>query len=295
VKFSKWTRSALKEPLLQFLVIGGLAFFFLGGKQPYMRPDVEPLIVISVADQQRIKATWFKQWGRAPSEEEFNNSMASEIRLRILFQEASALNLHVDDLIVQRRMVQKLEYIQEGKALVDEPNEERMKVWFQQNAEDYRLPSQISFDHIFFDTDKRTDAFGDAKKALPLLLKGGQAAQVGDLFPYSAVTTAIELDTLSAEYGPHFTEQLLNLKRREWAGPIRSGLGVHLIKVRKLDPGKLPGMNDVRQKLLNDYMYARRKQVLADYYTTVKEKYMVRVETSMDKRQEKLSSAGTYE
>ncbi|MBV1901360.1 MAG: peptidyl-prolyl cis-trans isomerase [Kordiimonadaceae bacterium] len=295
MKYSKWTRSVLKEPLLHFLLIGGLAFLFFGGKQPSVHPGGELSIVISIADQQRISATWFKQWGRAPSEDEFNNSLAVEIRRRILFQEASALNLQVDDLIVQRRLVQKLEYMQEAMGLADEPNEERMLAWFQQNVEDYRLPSQVSFGQIFFDTDKRTDAFGDAKKALPLLLKGGPAAQFGDQLPETPSTVALGIDALSAKYGPDFTGKILKLKSGMWAGPIKSGLGVHLIKIQKLVPGKLPRLSDVRQKLLNDYMYARRKQVLADYYAKAKEKYLVKVEAPLSKGQEKRASVGLPE
>jgi peptidyl-prolyl cis-trans isomerase C len=271
-------RTLIKEPLVQFLLFGGLLFILLGGLQPQAN-SAGFTLNISASDQQHIIDGWRKQWGRPPSAEEFTSALKAEIRNRILFQEARALNLQLDDLIIQRRMVQKLEYIQEATGMLNEPNEARMIQWFRDNRSAYEIPSTLSFKHVYFSTDTRKNAAQDAQKALVLLRAGAVLPpQAGDPYPNPGSHQAATLDSIAAEFGEAFSAQLEGLQLGQWSGPLRSGLGVHLVKLTGRNAAQVAPLAAIRQQVENDYTYARRQQVMATYYAKVRARYRVNIE-----------------
>jgi len=269
----KRTKSVLKEPLTHFLLLGLIAFFYMHDSQQ----DAPPPITISISDQEQIKARWRKQWGREPTEHEYQTSLKAEVRQRVLYQEARALNLHLDDIIVQRRLVQKLEQLTEAQSMMDEPVEARLEKWFGENRELYRAPPRLSFQQIYFDPDKRTDAVADAEAQLAQLKNRATVEGQGDNGPFDDSMQDTALPAIATTLGESFANRLHGHANNQWAGPFVSGVGVHLVKVSELTPGELPALTDVRQRVLNDYMYMRRNEALENYYARVRQKYQVTI------------------
>jgi len=275
--------------LVHFMLVGALAYAFLYDGSMNSDSDIQSEIIISAKDQQRTISAWHKQWGRPPTDLEFQDSLEAEIRQRILYREAKALNLHIDDPIIQRRMVQKLEYVLEASGMPDEPIEADLLKWFAENRGQYKAPTRINFEQVFFDIDKRPDALGDATRALSQISDGAIPDKFGDQIFYPHQKTAMDGSAIKNIFGKEFASKLLKIRQNHWVGPITSGIGIHLVKVNKLTEGQDVELADVRQKVLNDYMYARRKQILESQYQGIKGKYIVRIEAQEGQTESKIA------
>ncbi|MFI5064367.1 MAG: hypothetical protein ACHP9Z_10365 [Streptosporangiales bacterium] len=74
-------------------------------------------IVVTAAKRRWLDEHLQKQWRRPPTVAESDRSVADFIREEVLYREALALGLDRDDLVVRRRLVQKMEML----ALCDAP------------------------------------------------------------------------------------------------------------------------------------------------------------------------------
>ena len=168
----------LREPLVQFLLIGALLF----GAYRYFPPSAttlrssstgatQPAPALQIAltyDQLARLATQFQaQWGRAPTMRERDKLVEADVREEIFYREGLALGLDRDDEIVRRRMAQKMQFLAEDVAAAHMPTEAELRAWFDENRAQFKEPARVSFRHLYFSPDRRGgNARADAEKAL---------------------------------------------------------------------------------------------------------------------------------
>ena len=70
---------------------------------------------------------------------------------------------------------------------------------------------------------------------------------------------------------------MLSLPGGQWAGPVRSGYGLHVVKVFDRVPGRLPDLAEVRDKVENDLRYESGKAAQAQGYQEIAGKYRVTI------------------
>ena len=103
-----------REPITQFVVIGG-ALFALGravGPQPAI--EERPAIVLDAADVARLRQAWAEQYGAAPGPREERRLIDAAIDEEVLHREALALGLDRDDPLVRTRLAQIAGALGEG-------------------------------------------------------------------------------------------------------------------------------------------------------------------------------------
>ena len=113
-----------------------------------------------------LAGRWEHQWRRPPTGEELGRLVEDFVREEVLYREALALGLDLADLVVRRRLVQKMEVL----ALADSApiGDAAVTDYFLAHREDYRLPETISFTHVFFSAAARGGrAAEDARAAWP--------------------------------------------------------------------------------------------------------------------------------
>jgi parvulin-like peptidyl-prolyl isomerase len=64
----------------------------------------------------------------------------------------------------------------------------------------------------------------------------------------------------------------------QWAGPIESGFGLHLVRVDERVAGKAPTLAELRPIVLREWQSQARREQGASFLATLREKYDVRVE-----------------
>jgi hypothetical protein len=142
-------KKLFKEPLLHFMVIGGLIFFaFFAVLNPGESAEDDRKIVVSAGDIERLSANWAKKWNRSPTANELNGLIDSYIREEVYYREALALGLDQGDTILRRRLMQKMVFLSNDLADLSTPDATALNAYFLENRAKYELPAQFSFIHI---------------------------------------------------------------------------------------------------------------------------------------------------
>jgi len=267
-----------KEPLLHFLIIGAVIFavFSIANKEEAAVSGNK--IVVSSAEIERLSATWSKKWNRPPTETELKGLVDSYIKEEVYYREALALGLDQNDTILRRRLMQKMEFLSNDLAELNQPDESALNKYFLDNQEKYKLPARVSFTHIYFSLDKRGAKIVEDAKSVLSGLNALRAPELGDSFmmEYDFVQeTPFEVERL---FGKGFAEQLFTLEKNTWQGPIESGYGLHLVRISEKVDSRMPEFASVIDKVRTDLMFERRQKMNKEIYERFKERYEIVVE-----------------
>jgi hypothetical protein len=135
----KW----LREPLVQFLLIGAALFgiFALWGG-PSTAPVGQYHIVITPGMVQNLIVSFQNQnvAKRAPTDMELDALIDTYVRDEVLNREARALGLDQDDTNVRSWLSKRMEFYLEGNAIVAPPTEDQLAAFLQKNAVSLRKP-----------------------------------------------------------------------------------------------------------------------------------------------------------
>jgi hypothetical protein len=104
--------SLLREPLFQFVLLGGALFglFHLVDNRKAGAPEK---IVISSARIANLADGFARTWQRPPGTEELHGLVEDYIRDEVFYREGRAAGLDRDDVIIRRRVRQKMEFFAE--------------------------------------------------------------------------------------------------------------------------------------------------------------------------------------
>lgn len=275
-----WLSRWLREPILHFALIGAVLFFVYGRMNPGEGSGER--IVVTQAIKDNLARQHQARWMRAPSEQELANLVEAHIRDEILFREGVALGLDSDDPVIKRRVRQKFELMSEEQLAGAAPTDAELSDYLLQNAARFTRPAKLSFEQIYFDGSATVPeverAVAAAKSALA---RGADPARLGQptMLPRSAEAAAADL--VARDFGAAFGEQLLKLPQGEWAGPVASGLGAHLVRVTAVQPAALPPLDDVRQQVAREWENARRERSRTESYRKLRDSYDVVIEPNL--------------
>ena len=272
-------RRILREPLLHFLVLGAGLFVLFGVVgEPAEEPPDE--IVVSAAKVENLAELFRQTWRRPPTRAEIDGLIEDHIKEEILYREALALGLERDDIVIRRRLRQKMEFISEDTALQAEPTEHELRAFLAEHAERFREPSRISFAQVYLSPDRRgEDVWGDAERVLVALDAGRtEPAQAGDPFLLEQDYREVAAHDVERLFGGAFADRIAELPVGRWAGPVESGYGLHLVLVGERTPGHLPELDEVRDAVTNEWRAARREEANRAFYEGLRARYEVTVE-----------------
>lgn len=270
----------LREPLLHFLALGAALFalFAAFGQGP---GGTERRIVVDAGTVEHLAAVFERTWQRPPTPGELEGLVADHVREEVLYREAVALGLDRDDVIVRRRMRQKLELFAEGLGRDADPSEEELSAFLAAHAERYRIESRLAFRQLYLSRDRRGPAAEADALHLLARLRAGDArdpAPLGDPLPLPATMRDASLSEVGGQFGAPFAERLAELPLGEWSGPVESGYGLHLVRVEERSEGRLPRLAEVHDAVLRDWQAARAEEAVAQLYDALRARYEVVVE-----------------
>jgi parvulin-like peptidyl-prolyl isomerase len=91
----------------------------------------------------------------------------------------------------------------------------------------------------------------------------------------------VDAQTVSNVFGADFARAVFLLKPGSWAGPVRSGFGVHLVRVTNLRPAALRPFEEVQPKVLEEWRHQRETEAKALYLGKLREKYGAVIDESV--------------
>ncbi len=275
-----------REPLVHFLALGALLFglYLLVNDDASTETDTQ--IVVTEADVESLRQSWTRQWNRPPTQSELEGLVEAHIREEVYYREALALGLETDDIIIRRRLVQKMEFLSEDLALQVEPPEEALRAFFETHVEDYRVPPRLTFSHIYFNLDRRGEsARRDSEEALSALQALASpplsAPERGDDFMLPYDYTAQTPREVRQQFGEDFAQTVIDLEPGRWHGPIVSGYGLHLVHIAARTESEMPDFDRVREIVRRDFENVRREQMNDSFFAVLRDRYDIEVDSTV--------------
>lgn len=270
-------RRVVREPFVHFLLLGAVLFGvnqYLEARSKLTHITITPKIV------QGIVANYRLQYGALPTSQQLNALVDAYIREEVFYHEALRLGLDQDDEIIRRRLVQKYEFVQQDLDVAQEPTDEELRAFFSAHSQRYQLPGTVSFSHVYFSTDSRGEegARADAARIVSELNARSvtRASGEGDPFPGPVDYAAVSQEEMGRVFGREgLAREVFQLEPHHWVGPIRSGLGWHLIYVSARQPASAQSFDAARDAVRRDYLEATREQRNVQSYDKLKSAFVI--------------------
>ena len=266
----------LREPLVHFLLAGLMVFALLSGRPAdpgERRISVDELVVSRLADR------WAQTYRRAPTPEEIDGLIGDYVKSQVYYREALQLGLDRDDEVVMRRMRSKMIATSTSEAEAASPTDAQLQALLDRDPLRYALDPHYTLTQIYLGTDD-AEARASAAGLVVRLRQGAAPDGLGRPAPVPTRFSAAPASELASIFGDEFAAALRIAPISSWTGPIGSGLGLHLVKI---DSRKMPAasrLDEVRQRLENDWRAAAIKRAEAESYRKLLEGYDVVIDQS---------------
>ena len=271
----------LRDPLVQFLAVGIALFLVYGAlNNGGSQPASSYRIALTIDDVRQLQNTFAAQWRRTPSPEEMRALEENKVREEVLYREALMLGLDKDDVIIKRRLAQKMQFLAEDVAAAHQPTPAELEAWYEKNRDRFALPSRLSFRHLYFSPDRRGErAHDDAMKALGEIGREPEGSKettdLADRFMFQDHYAERTPEDLEREFGAQFASAVLKLQPGSWQGPVESGYGWHLVFVDSVIPGRIPAFEEVEENVKGAWLSDQKRDAWQRAYEQMRAKYTV--------------------
>ncbi|UCD82001.1 MAG: peptidyl-prolyl cis-trans isomerase, partial [Desulfobacterales bacterium] len=251
----------LRDPLFHFLVLGaGLFMVYSLVNDAASRPADR--IVVDETQALRLAGQFQRTWMRPPTEQELRGLAEDFVREEILYREARTLGLDQDDLVIRRRLRQKMEFLNADLVEQQAPTDAQLQAYFDAHQDRFRRPDRFSLQQIYLKPQKHT---GDVNRAAVQLLERLNARpplvadpkSLGDATMLPAQLDGVTRREVTNTFGQGFAEDIENMPMGRWSGPYESSYGLHLICITERKSGGMPAMAEIRPVLEREWRTER--------------------------------------
>lgn len=265
-----------KEPLVHFMLLGTLIFGYY-----YLindTEDPEAAIIIDNDEYDYLLSLWKNQWQREPNEDDIKAFLDQYLRQEVFYKEALALNLDHNDIIVKRRLAQKMEAVSNDlNFMINPPTDEELKSFFTSNPDLFQLPPSFTFQQVLFLSSEPnlSEQLEISKNALNAGNEIPDSRKLKLSLPNQWDKSS--LAELSKAFGDDFALALDSLPTNQWAGPVNSGFGQHLVFISRKDSAEPADFEDIKPYVLNEFEYQSELETQEQIYRELLDKYGVKI------------------
>ena len=261
-------RRLLRDPLLHFVVAGGLLFAAWSAFAPAAQQAADPTrIELTQDEMKQLALSQIAQGLPLPDADQLHALGEERAMQRILAREAVAFGLDRDDEIIERRLAQKMDFLLADLSELTPPSRDALEAWYAAHADRFTQPPRVSFRHLYFSPDGRGDAAAKAAAAaaLPriadLPFEAPAPSGIGDRFMFQDFYGGRTPEEIGKAFGPEFAAALLAVQPGTWAGPVRSGYGWHLVRIDTLEPARVPALDEIEADVRAAWTDERYKEI----------------------------------
>lgn len=251
----------------------------LVGKRSAEAPEK---IVVSASRVANLGDGFARTWRRLPNEQELQSLIEDYIRDEVFYREGKAAGLDRDDVIIRRRVRQKMEFLADDMS-VPEPSDEQLVAYLASNPERFRTEDRLTFHQVFLSATRRASTIErDSKQVASILARADGAVDatgLGDPFLLGEEFRDVSPSKVTSIFGDGFAKQISVMEKGHWQGPIPSGFGQHFVFLSERVSGNLPALDDIRPAVRREWANARRLEAEQKLYASLRERYEIVVET----------------
>ncbi len=264
-------RRVAREPLVHFLLIGAVLFAGLETFQASRRPVVR----IDAQDLEQLANYWQIQMQRPPNKDELRRIIDDRIDEELMAREALRLGLDKGDMIIRRRLAQKMAFATDDTAQAHEPTEVELRAYYATTLDRYAAPARVSFQQVFFSGDRPKGGAEDAANRALAIAEDDNRDPQGDPFIFPLRYEDVSVQGLLRDYGPAVVKTLSTAPIGAWAGPVLSPYGWHLVKVSVRSEPAQASFEAVRAQVRDAWLTDRRARANAEFLKDLRKRYRV--------------------
>jgi len=254
----------LREPLLQFFVVGAVLFVAAHGIAKD-KEDASRRILVDSNVVGRLANLYEMQTGSQPSQARLDALIDDYVRQEVSFREALKMGLDQNDEIIRRRLVQKWEFLERDLEVTPDPSDAALERYYEQNRAQFTDPPTVTFSHVFFSPDSGgSDA---AKRRAEAVLRRVQLQKVlrapdaGDRFPLQRDYAGLNNIDVAQLFGQFpIVDAVFSSPTGQWVGPVESGYGWHLIFISRRQAATLPPFSSIKDRVRQAYLEVTRRE-----------------------------------
>jgi hypothetical protein len=269
-------KSIIKEPLLHFLLLGGVLLYLYS----FVQDDTglgKKAITVSEARIEQLEYRFKKTYQRMPDERERKALIDDYLKEEVAYKKGIEMGLLEGDSIIKKRVRQKLEFIIEDVVNNAEPNDQQLMFFLQGREDEYRSDEHFSFLQVYLNPNKHSDIKADMGDLLRALQEQSEKSKdgLGDPIFLDYVYTDITYRDVARFFGSEFAESLKSLDSDVWQQGIRSGYGEHIVMLTKKSGGELQPLNQIREPLKQAWLNQQRQDTLKKFYESLFKEYNI--------------------
>ncbi len=269
-------KTIIREPLVHCLVLGAVLFTAWSWVAPQESAASDEVIILDQARLDHLETLWKAQWKRDPSPEDMAAIVDRHLRQEVFYREALRMGLDHDDGIIRTRLAQKMEAVASDlSTLMQPPTEEQLRAFHAERSDLFTLPQAFALQQVLYLTSEQDDIAA----ALAALQAGGPIPP--ERLNKLSIPPELPLTPVQAvenAFGGNFAQSLSDLPVGDWSGPIRSGLGFHLVKITENQPSHLAPFEDIKDYVAHQYEYYTVLDAQERVFLALLDKYEVRID-----------------
>jgi len=232
--------------------------------------EAEDTIVIYDDEIESLIASWQEQVGREPNEDEISKIINQLVEEEILYREALKLGLDKNDIIIKRRLAQKLGFLRQ-EINTKEPSKKDLQDYFLKHKSNYFQDAKYTFTHHYF---SKGQGWKRAEEALIKLIQSDEGIRSDPFMDKKnfSLKTDKEIERI---FGKGFSKNLDNINLNQWSGPFRSIYGSHLILLLGKTQPKEASFEEVFNQVLSDFLLKRQEELDKSYLNDLKVEYKI--------------------
>jgi len=321
----RWSREPVVHFIAVGALLFGLKTAALESPSPAFVGEASPPAFISAARVAELRGDWLARTGTFPSARSLEALVQAEIDDAVLTLEARRLGVHRNDPVVQRRLLRNMSFLdgeseRSAKDLLDdayalrmdetdlvvrrrliqkmkldvfaaaraeEPTEAELADYLQRHVGRFTQPARVRLSHVFLSRDRRGASLdADAEALLARLLRDGvpveRSGDLGDPFLFPRDLPPRSERELAKIFGPEFAARAVTLPMGQWRGPVPSAYGRHLVWVHDRTPATISRLDVVRSEVREALLAERGERALREFVRALRDRHPVRVERASE-------------
>jgi len=278
---TNFLKKLVREPLLHFLVLAA-ALFVVYSLVSKGSSDEGGKIVITQGQLASMWDSFTQTRQREPTRDEWEGLIRERVKEEVYYREALALGMDKDDLIIRRRLQQKMEFVSDDVSAQAQPTDDELRAYLQAHPDSFRVEQRFTFRQVFLNPEKHgKNLTHDAAQLLAQLNQEGSKTDIsalGDSIMLDKQYDALPASEVAHLFGEKFAAALGGVPLGHWQGPIESAYGVHLVFASERLPGSVPALADVRDAVRREWENGRRLEANDKFYRELLKHYRVTIE-----------------
>ncbi len=260
--------SWLGEPLLHFLLLGGL--LFAGDHYLVKRADDPRTIVVGADVDAEARQVFKASRGREPDAKELVALRRVWLDNEVLYREGLALQVDKGDTAIRERVIFKALSVVDANTKLPPVNDKALREWFEAHRANYDEPARYDF-------QEAVPAGENTESRVRALVGALNSGASGDAEAGLRVFKGRPKPNLDQSYGTEFAKELEQAGSNEWHA-FKTKDGWHAVRLTAVTPPKPAAFEVVRPLVLQAWTDTTMSEQRSAAVAAMAKKYKIKFE-----------------